>query len=87
MIENIKQAGWLDGVNGILIGRSCGKDTDKKEFLSYEEALHSTLDELNLPVLYDVDIGHSPPQMTLINGALGTVEFSSDKGRVLQVLK
>ena len=86
-LENIKQAGWLEGANGMLIGRSCGKDTSSDQFLSYEEALHQCLEELNIPVVYDADVGHCPPQMTLINGAVCEIEFTPEKSKLKQILK
>jgi muramoyltetrapeptide carboxypeptidase LdcA involved in peptidoglycan recycling len=85
-IQNLRQAGWFDSVNGILIGRSCGPDATDPNALSYVEALRWGLDGIHVPVIYDVDIGHSPPQMTVINGAHGELVFESGRGRLTQCL-
>ncbi|WP_341872579.1 hypothetical protein [Paenibacillus camerounensis] len=39
-------------------------------------------EELQLPVLYDLDYGHVPPQMTLVNGAYAEVEAVNGRGTV-----
>ncbi|NER80669.1 MAG: LD-carboxypeptidase, partial [Leptolyngbya sp. SIO1D8] len=36
------------------------------------------------PVLLDVDIGHQPPQFTLINGAMAEVKFWDSQGMISQ---
>lgn len=86
MIQNMRQAGWLDGVNGLLIGRSSGPDASGENDLSYAEALHWALDDLTVPVVFDADVGHQPPQMTLINGAMAKVSYENGRGRVEQRL-
>jgi muramoyltetrapeptide carboxypeptidase LdcA involved in peptidoglycan recycling len=39
---------------------------------------------LNIPIIYDVDIGHIPPQIQIVNGALGKVEFADGKAVIMQ---
>lgn len=66
---------------GIIFGRN-GVETS---FLGYtmEEALKdSVLDKLNVPIIYDTDISHKGPCMTIINGAIATVESSDGKGSI-----
>ena len=84
MVQNMRQAGWFDGANGILVGRSLAPDTNDANQLNYVEALHWALDGIKVPVIYDVDIGHQPPQMTLINSAKAEVIFEAGKGSVSQ---
>lgn len=77
------------GVNfsGRLIGRSKAPDGAGGDSLLANEALEAALGDLPCPVLLDVDLGHVPPQMTLINGALATVCWSEERGgRVRQEL-
>jgi muramoyltetrapeptide carboxypeptidase LdcA involved in peptidoglycan recycling len=75
---------WFDGLSGLLIGRSAGPVPDSPAHLSYAEALAATLGDLPCPVLYDVDIGHQPPQFTLINGAFAEIHFEAGRGSVVQ---
>jgi muramoyltetrapeptide carboxypeptidase LdcA involved in peptidoglycan recycling len=73
----LRWAGWLEGLSGVLIGRSAAPDTTGGQQLRYADALQRCLGPLPCPVLVDVDIGHKPPQMTLVNGALATVRFGA----------
>ncbi|KGX84446.1 S66 family peptidase [Pontibacillus marinus] len=75
-----KELGWFENTNGVLIGRPIGGGNTKD--FTYEEAIHEVFEEVNIPVIYDVDIGHMPPQMTLINGAFTEVEAAEGKGSV-----
>ncbi len=87
-LHRLRWAGWLDGISGLLIGRSAAPDSTAPSALRYIDALHSTLGALGCPVIVDVDIGHRPPQMVLINGAPAEVRWHSDGGgEVVQRLK
>lgn len=87
-LHSLRWAGWLEGLNGLLIGRSAAPDSSGPHELRYADALRSTLSDLRCPVLLDVDIGHRPPQMVLINGALAQVQWSeAGGGRVTQLLR
>jgi len=81
---NIKLAGWFEGISGILIGRSSGPEAKTENDLSYIEALLSVLEDIKVPIIYDMDIGHRPPQLNIINGAVGTLEFHNNKGHLKQ---
>ena len=87
-LHRLRWAGWLDtssGLAGVMIGRSLAPDTAGASELRYEEALQSTLGTLACPVLVDVDIGHRPPQLVLINGALAQVSLQAGTpGQVTQ---
>jgi muramoyltetrapeptide carboxypeptidase len=72
---SMQHCGWFKHANGILLGRSTGSDASSEDRLTYREALASTVGELGIPVIYDVDIGHRPPQLTLLNGAIVQVHF------------
>jgi muramoyltetrapeptide carboxypeptidase len=86
-MHSLRWSGWLQGLAGVLVGRSAAPDTTAAHQLRYHEALQSALGELPCPVLVDVDIGHRPPQFTLVNGALATVSWSAERGgRVVQHL-
>ncbi len=81
IIWNFRFAGWFENCAGVVFGRSAAPEVSSLDSLRYEEALERTLADLDIPVIYDVDIGHMPPQMTLINGALAS--FSMDGGRAV----
>lgn len=66
----MKQAGWFEHVNGFLLGRSGTKDESNPRYFRYQNLIEDFFGSLGVPLIYDCDIGHQQPNMTLINGAL-----------------
>lgn len=62
-----KSAGWFDGCSGILFGRLKNEITYTN--LTLEEAIKYNLETFEIPVLIDVDIGHTNPVLTIVNGS------------------
>jgi muramoyltetrapeptide carboxypeptidase len=83
LLHHVRLAGWLDAANAVLIGRS-GAPGDRG--FTQLDALESALGDLPVPVVYDVDFGHVPPQLALVNGALATVELDGTTGILTQHL-
>jgi muramoyltetrapeptide carboxypeptidase len=79
-VHRLRWAGWLDGLAGVLVGRSAAPDSIGATELRHADALHATLGALPCPVLVDVDIGHKPPQLLLVNGARAHVRWSASEG-------
>ena len=77
-LQRLRWSGWLDGLSGVLVGRSAAPDSSGATELRFEEALHETLGDLPCPVLLDMDIGHVPPQLVLVNGAWAHVQLPAD---------
>ena len=73
----MQECGWFKFCRGIIIGRPDGYK-DKQDFV-FEDALKQGIGSLHIPVLYNADIGHIPPQMQIVNGALGSVEYTNGK--------
>lgn len=78
----MKNAGWFDNVNCILIGRTFVKD--KTGDFSLELALEKALGDLHIHIAYDVDIGHLPPQWVMVNGSYAVFEYNNGKGKLTQ---
>ena len=78
----MRECGWFKYCNGIIIGRPDGYK-DKRDF-TFLDALEQGIGDLNIPVIYDADIGHIPPQIQIINGAIGKVEFADGKATIWQ---
>jgi len=78
----MRECGWFRYCRGIIIGRPDGY-SDKRDF-TLTDALEQGLGCLNVPVIYDADIGHIPPQLQIINGAVGKVDFSDGKATIKQ---
>jgi len=83
LLWNLRLAGWFDGINGLLLGRTKAQESEQFQFI---DALKDVFDDLSIPIIYDVDIGHCPPQMTLINGSCAVVNYFQGKGRVTLAL-
>ena len=73
----LKNAGWFDTAKGFLIGRSLHYP-DEVLGTNCLKAYVDTLKEFNVPVVLDLDIGHLPPQMPIISGAVGHVKVSGN---------
>lgn len=82
---SLRLAGWFDGVAGVLIGRSSGPSGPKG--YEYGDAVRSALGGLACPVLYDLDIGHRPPNLALVNGALAQLSCANGGGEVITTLR
>jgi muramoyltetrapeptide carboxypeptidase len=83
MLWSLRLAGWFQHASGVLIGRSSAAETSG---LSQAEAVDRALGDLGMPVIYDFDIGHQPPQMPLVNGALADIKLSDGHGTIIQHL-
>ncbi|AOA57252.1 hypothetical protein BFG52_02030 [Acinetobacter larvae] len=73
-LMSLKLQGWFDELGAVLIGRSAAPlaATDQ---LTELEILERIFGDFMIPVLYDADIGHVPPQVSLVNGALAEISF------------
>jgi len=76
----LKEAGWFAHASGFIFGRPAMFHTYTDT--TYEEAVKSVLGELNLPIILDADIGHKPPQLTMMNGAITTIKSKGGKGNI-----
>lgn len=72
-----KNAGYFEHCKGILIGRVLFLREDYN--IDLPKALKQGLEELDIPVIYDMDIGHVSPQMAMVNGS--KIEVFSENGK------
>ena len=81
----MKQQGWFKNCKGFIFGRTHMEEP----FYDFEyiDVLEKALSDLNVPIVYDIDIGHTMPQWTIINGSLGRVKFDNGKCELLQQFK
>jgi len=71
----LKYQGAFKDLNGLVLGRSA---TGSVEFAL--AALH----DIDIPVIYQADIGHVGPNLTLVNGALATFTVNQRVAEVTQ---
>ncbi len=76
----LKNAGWFRNVKGFLIGRPWAGQQDMMG-LDHIRAVTDVLEELQVPILLDVDIGHLPPMIPLISGSIADISYDVDEDR------
>lgn len=76
-VWQMKNAGWFSHVKGFLIGRPLQFGQDLMGLDQYH-AVCDLLEELGVPVVMDVDLGHLPPMMPIICGSYAKIEVSGN---------
>ena len=69
----LKEAGWFSNAKGFLIGRPLHQEEvfGTNPLTSFADLLG----DLNVPILYSVDLGHIPPSLPLLSGAYCEARF------------
>lgn len=80
-LHGLRLAGWFEHATTVLIGRTNAPDNLK---MTQREAVLDALERLSLPLVFDVEIGHVPPHLPLVNGALATVTVQGDRREIVQ---
>ncbi len=76
-----KFAGYFKYTKAILFGRVAFESIAFNEYItSYQQAYKKALDDI--PYVYDLDIGHTHPCFTIINGAYTTFNCQNQKGSI-----
>lgn len=79
----LKNSGWFNYVKGVIVGRVIFPNSFTS--MTYQNALKNVFGDI--PLVFNADIGHVPPKMTLINGCIANISVSNDKGIIKQYLK
>lgn len=77
--------GVFKHINALVLGRNYALDDQDPNALTYHEAI-AQLTAYNIPVLIDLDIGHVPPNLTLLNGALASIKQEHGQWLIRQQL-
>ena len=72
----LKHLNWFKYCTGIIVGRLY-KEVSYTG-ITLKDAISYYLEELNVPILINVDIGHTNPVMTIVNGSI--VEINNNNG-------
>lgn len=75
-----KVCGYFKYTKAILFGRNINESSYYD--ISFKDALLTSLAYLKVPILYDIDIGHVPPRLTIINGSYAHILFENNKGEI-----
>ncbi|NDZ80786.1 LD-carboxypeptidase [Streptomyces sp. SID10853] len=82
-LHGMRLAGFFDDANAVLVGRTSAPDTPS---LTQHQAVLDALGPLNVPVIADVDCGHIPPYLPIVNGARGRIVHTQDRSELTQTL-
>jgi len=82
-LHGMKLAGWFDAAVAVILGRTAAPSLPD---LSQHDAALDALGDLGLPLVADVDCGHLPPHLALVNGAPGTLSWSRTATSLTQAL-
>ncbi len=73
----LKYAGWFKYVKGFIIGRPLRFNEIIFE-LNHNEAIKSVIEPLNVPILFNVDLGHLKPALPILCGASALISYTND---------
>lgn len=79
----MKDMGYFENAKGFVFGRVMFPSSFSG--MSYIDAAKKILGDA--PMIFDADVGHVPPKMTLINGAIAHVKSSDGKGSLQMFLE
>lgn len=82
-LHGMRLAGFFDHANAVLVGRTRAADTPS---LTQHEAVLDALGGLGVPIIGDIECGHVPPYMPIVNGALGHLRFGGGENSLAQTL-
>ncbi len=80
-LHGMRMAGWFDHARAILVGRTAAPDAPG---LTQREAVLDALGGLGVPIVLDVECGHVPPYLCLVNGALTRVVVRDEHREIHQ---
>lgn len=70
---NLDRAGWFKYAKGFIIGRPLAAWKQELMGLDQYNAVTGILGKYNVPIVMDADVGHLPPAMPIISGAVAEV--------------
>ncbi|MFJ9350979.1 S66 peptidase family protein [Streptomyces sp. NPDC101237] len=82
-LHGMRLTGFFDRANAVLVGRT---GAPKNSSLSQHEAVLDALGCLNVPIIADIECGHVPPYMPIVNGAHGRLIHSPSRSELTQIL-
>jgi len=85
-LNQLKNAGYFKYCKGIVFGRPLFYNTQWMD-VSYAKAIKTVLGKLNIPIIYDADIGHVKPMITLVNGSITTFKYKQGKCEIITELR
>ncbi|MFD5651340.1 S66 peptidase family protein [Streptomyces sp. NPDC127039] len=82
-LHGMRLAGFFDAANAVLVGRTSAPGVPS---LSQHQAVLDALGPLRVPIVADVECGHVPPYLPIVNGAHGRLTHTSTRSELTQTL-
>jgi muramoyltetrapeptide carboxypeptidase LdcA involved in peptidoglycan recycling len=82
-LHGMRLAGFFADARAVIVGRTRAPD---HAGLTQDAAVLDALEPLGVPIIADVECGHVPPHLPIVNGALGRLRFGGDEQRLEQTL-
>ena len=84
IVHHLRYAGWFEHAVALLVGRTDAPPGTDDGGLSQRDAVLDGLAGLDVPVVFDMEIGHVPPHLPLLNGAMARVVVDADRHEIVQ---
>lgn len=84
-IWKLNELGYFKYSKGILFGR-CGEDITFNNYTMRDALQDSVISKLKIPIIFDTDISHKKPNMTIINGSIVKINVENGKGSITHFL-
>ena len=81
----MKNAGYFKYCTGIVFGRPLFIREDYE--INFNDTVKEALQDLEIPIICDADIGHVKPQLAIVNGAILEITSQNGKGTVKTILE
>ena len=85
-LNQLKNAGYFKYCKGIVFGRPLFYNKDFLD-IEYHKVIKQILGKLNIPIIYDADIGHVKPMLSLVTGSITTFKYKEGKCEIITELK
>lgn len=82
-LHGMRLAGFFDHAAAVLVGHTAAPDSST---LSQREAVVDALGALGVPMVANVECGHTAPYLPIVNGALGRLELGRGLASLTQTL-
>lgn len=82
-LHGMRLSGYFDGAVAVLVGRTSAPDSPT---MTQDEAVLDALGSLGVPIVADVECGHVPPYLLMVNGSWGRLVWTEEEQYLEQSL-